>query len=629
MAPRTHSIFERVADVDNLRRAWEVVRANDLQDGIPAPSVTHFAEGVDVRLAELCAQLAGGTYQPAPLGEFILRVEDHDDRELHIPAVRDRVVERTIVDVLTPAIDPWFSPWSFGYRPGHGTADAIRALVDERELGCQFVARTDIRRCFDRLPRMRVLGELARWVDDQRLLALVDSLLARPVRSDRGMQRTDIGLPQGGRLSPLLCNIYLHTFDLSMLRHGLHGIRYGDDIIVAARTATHAAKALAVTEVALSELDLEVSEGKTAVMSFADGFAFLGEDISKSFPPADPLGPIREPSRKALYVARDGATVRLAREQIHVSLDDKDLLVVPARQVGSICVFGNVGLSAGARQFALANGVDVYFASRRGWFQGWLQAAGTGNIALRRLQYRQSDDPVFAARLARRFIVGKVANLAALLRRYGNADGAADVVRTGHELERFAETALECDDVASLVGIEGAATAAYFRAFAGLFPQPFAFTGRTRRPPTDPVNAALSYGYTVVTGATLTAVAMAGLDPEAGFLHLDSRNRPSLALDLLEEYRPLVVDTTVLRLFRKHTLTADQFRTEAASQAVLLTDAGRRALLGAIEQRLLTLTSHIPSHNRVSYRRSMFLQAQQIAACIRQPATVYQAMSWR
>jgi CRISPR-associated protein Cas1 len=433
----------------------------------------------------------------------------------------------------------------------------------------------------------------------------------------------------GGILSPLLCNLYLHSFDISLLRHGLHGIRYGDDILIPAPNHKAAEEALEVTKRLLFDVELEVAPEKTAIMSFEEGFAFLGEDIATSFPPPDPLEPFREPSRKALYVARDGAAIRIEKGQLHVFHDDEDLLVVPSSQVGSICLFGNVGLSAGARQFALAAGVDVSFASRRGWFQGWLQAPNMNSIELRRLQFRRSDDQAFAAGLAGRFVVGKIANLAALLRRYGNADSATDVVRVGHDLESFAETASSCSDVASLVGVEGAATAAYFRVFGRLMPPGFVFEKRSRQPPTDPVNAALSYGYTLLTGAAVTAVAMAGLDPSAGFLHLDSRDRPSLALDLVEEYRPMVVDTTVLRLCRKGTLTEHHFRTEATSAAVLLTDAGRRALTGAIEQRLLTLTSHIPSRSRVSYRRSMFLQARQIATCIREPAVIYQPMAWR
>ena len=153
-----------------------------------------------------------------------------------------------------------------------------------------------------------------------------------------------------------------------------------------------------MAEDVLHEMELAIAEDKSAIMSFADGFAFLGEEVTGIYPGAELTEPIREPDRKALYVGKEGATVRVSKGQFHVSEDDHDLLVVPTSQVGAICLFGNVGLSAGARQFALANGIDVAFASRRGSFQGWLQNGAQGSTQLRRQQYRRNDDPDFSRR---------------------------------------------------------------------------------------------------------------------------------------------------------------------------------------------------------------------------------------
>jgi CRISP-associated protein Cas1 len=629
---RAGGVLERASALRSLHDAWEVVHLNDKADGLTSASIERFADGLDVRLATASAELLAGTYKPSPLTAVTIEEGEpgpQDDRELHIPAVRDRIVERALVNALTPVIDPWLSPWSFGYRPGYGVGDALRTLVAEREAGAKFVFRTDVRHCFDELPRAGVASALAGWVDDDSLLALVRQLMERPYTSKRKLQHAERGVPQGGPLSPLLCNVYLHRFDMAMLRHGFHSIRYADDITIPTRSRAQAEEARRVAQNVLTEMELAIAEDKSAIMSFADGFAFLGEEVTGLYPGAELTEPVREPDRKALYVGKEGATVRVSKGQFHVSEDETDLLVVPTSQVGAICLFGNVGLSAGARQHALASGIDVSFASRRGTFQGWLQSALQGSTQLRRQQYRRNDDLDFCAALAARFVVGKIANLSALLRRYGNADHADDIVRAGHELENHARTASTGLPISSLLGVEGAASAAYFRVFGRLLPDEFHFETRTRQPPLDPVNAALSYGYTILASSAVTAVAMAGLDPTAGFLHSDSGNRPSLALDLMEEYRPLIVDTTVLKLFRKGSLTAAHFRREEKNNAVLFTEAGRKILIAGFEQRMLTVRSHTPTRMQASYRRSLFLQARQIGVCIRDGSADYQPVSQR
>jgi CRISPR-associated protein Cas1 len=178
------------------------------------------------------------------------------------------------------------------------------------------------------------------------------------------------------------------------------------------------------------------------------------------------------------------------------------------------------------------------------------------------------------------------------------------------------------------MGVEGAAARVYFDVLQRLLPDDSGFTGRRRRPPKDPVNAALGYAYAVLLGEAVSAVSVVGLDPVAGFLHDDSERRPSLGLDLMEEFRPLLVDSVVVELFRRRRLRGeDHFRPEG--RGIYLNQPGRAVLLSAFEDRMLTLFHHLPSGKRVTYRRALTLQAHQIAAVLEGRSAEYEPVPWR
>ena len=609
-----------------------MVLANDAEDGVVAPGIDRFAENVDVRLTNLRSDVLAREYRPAPLTAFQVPKDDEgtEKRELHIPGVRDRVLERALVDALRSSVDPLLSPWSFGFRPGLGVADAVRALVEEREGGTTFCLRTDIESCFDHVPHVLIYEALRTTHVDEAIIGLITLLCERRTYGQpHDAQPATVGIPQGRPLSPMLMNLVLDRYDRRMAKHGFHTIRYADDVTVPTKTRQEAQEAMQLSTEILADLGMTPNEDKTEVMSFSEGFAFLGEDVNTRYPSPTVLEERREPERKALYVSTEGAVVRIEKGQIHVSDDHKDLLVVPSSHVGAMCLIGSVGLSAGARQYALSNEVDVTFLSRRGQFQGWLQSATGPGFGLRRNQYRVVERPSFAAAMASRIVAGKIANMRALLLRYGNRDGITGVVEDAHDLDRLWQRAVASTSVDEARGIEGAASAAYFKAFSRLVPEPFSFESRNRQPPRDPVNALMSFGYTITLSHIVGAVASCGLDPTAGFLHVEDATRPSLALDLLEEFRPLIVDTTVLNVLRRGILTPQHFRADDPKQGTRLTEQGRKRYLAALEDRVLELFGHVPSGKRVSYRRSFFLQARSVANAINAGQPDYEPVSWR
>lgn len=187
----------------------------------------------------------------------------------------------------------------------------------------------------------------------------------------------------------------------------------------------------------------------------------------------------------------------------------------------------------------------------------------------------------------------------------------------------------EADSLDGLSGVEGMAARRYFEGIAALLPDDLGFEGRNRRPPRDVANAALSYGYSILLSAAVTAIRIAGLDPYAGFLHSDAHNRPSLALDLMEEFRPVLVDAAVLTLFRRGSMSSGSARSEEKRSGVLLIEQARKTLTSTIEDRLLTVSYHEPAKGRVSRRRQMILQAQRLARSIDQGIVEYEPVRWR
>lgn len=359
----------------SLRRAWLDVLANDRQDGQLAPSVTRFEAGADEALGRLTAELAWGAYEPGDLTEIVM---DGTRRVLHIPRVVDRIVERAILEVVTPLVDPLLGSASFAYRPGLGVADAVQAVAQLRDEGLTWVLRTDVDDCFPSIPVRLARDRLSAVVDDPDLMRVVDLLLGRCGVSPGRGRRVFRGLAQGCALSPLLSNLVLVDVDSALLEAGFSIVRYADDMVIATDSQDEAWEAARCATRALEELTMQLGADKTEVMSFSEGFVFLGEEFGPRYPPVLVDHRVEDPERKVLYAACQGGRIRIARGRLIVEdAKDTEILDVPTGLVGRIVCFGSVGFSAGARSWALANDVDVVFASRRGTYLG--SFVGSGN----------------------------------------------------------------------------------------------------------------------------------------------------------------------------------------------------------------------------------------------------------
>jgi len=333
-----------------------------------------------------------------------------------------------------------------------------------------------------------------------------------------------------------------------------------------------------------------------------------------------------------LYLTIPGSTLHRSGETLRLYIPPQETeparkVNVPLAQVSQVIVVGNVTLTTQVLATLLEHQVSITYLSSHGRFLGQLGPSLGPNGVLRIAQHLAHHDPRKRMAIAQACVVGKLHNQRVLLQRYQRRQPhpkLAEAVSVLRRCEKEAETLSLTDEPppdrrrpqaqsiwGSLFGLEGTGGAAYFRAFARLLPDEWSFSGRRRRPPTDPVNALLSFAYTLLHHQVLTAVKIVGFDPYVGFLHGSKYNKPALALDLMEEFRAIIADSVVLTLINKRILTLDDF--EETLGAYRLNDKGKRRFFRQWERRLETHLRHPIFGYDTTYRRALVLQVRLLA----------------
>lgn len=329
-------------------------------------------------------------------------------------------------------------------------------------------------------------------------------------------------------------------------------------------------------------------------------------------------------TREGAYLAKDGAAV-------DVRQDGQSLLRVPLHNLEGIVALGfDIGASAHLMAACAEAGVTLSFCTPNGRFLAAVQGFAPGNVLLRRAQYRVADDLSASTRIARPIIAAKLANARTVLQRAARDHGTIPEVTTATAwLARSADATSRAQDLDALRGIEGDAAGAYFEVFAHLIKvDGFPFSGRIRRPPTDPVNALLSFLYSLLAHDCRSALESVGLDAAVGFLHRDRPGRPSLALDLMEEFRPVLADRAVLTLLNRRQISSKDFRTGELG-AVELTDDARKLVLTTWQERKRDEITHPFLEEKTTIGLLPFLQARLLARHLRGDIDAYPAFLWR
>ncbi len=337
-----------------------------------------------------------------------------------------------------------------------------------------------------------------------------------------------------------------------------------------------------------------------------------------------------------LYATTEGARLRKDGENVVAEVDGAERGRVPLHMLGAVVVFGATSVSPPLIGALARAGITLVLLDRQGRFEARVEGPVSGNVLLRRAQYRASEQP---DEIVRSIVSAKIANQRAVLQRALRDHGEemaperrGAVEAAVNRMEQILSRVAFMNEGADVMrGAEGEAAHGYFAVFDDLVRSPDAdirFNGRSRRPPLDPVNALLSFLYTLLTHDCRSAAESVGLDPAVGFLHRDRPGRPSLALDLMEELRPVLTDRLALSLINRRQLRSGDFETRDGG-AVLLTDSGRKTVLTAWQQRKKEGRRHPFLDEMAPFGLVPYLQAQLLARHLRGDLDAYPPWFWK
>jgi len=277
----SRSVREEAAAIfspEAMRRAWQSVRRNGAAPGVDRITIRRFSRRLDENLAELRGTLLEGTYKPRPVKRVLVPKPNGGMRPLAIWTLRDRVAQRVVHDYLVPIVEPEFLDCSYGFRPGRSVKDAVEALISARDAERRWVVDADIKDCFGSLDRRVLLRQARALIDSKSVIRLIERWFdARIYNPVRGQPRRAMA-SQGGVITPLLANLYLHRFDVHLTGALPRGsmVRFADDFVILCRRRRQAETALAVARQTLASIRLSLNPHKTRLVHFDEGFKFLG-----------------------------------------------------------------------------------------------------------------------------------------------------------------------------------------------------------------------------------------------------------------------------------------------------------------------------------------------------------------
>lgn len=337
-----------------------------------------------------------------------------------------------------------------------------------------------------------------------------------------------------------------------------------------------------------------------------------------------------EPLLRTLYLLQHGQVLGKESERLIVRQEQKTVREIPAIKVDQIMVFGNAQITTQAMQFCLQERIPIYLLSGQGHYYGVIDSFNTEPVLLQREQFLRANDGAFCLKLAAAMVHGKIANSRLMLQRQARRHDSAVLHTAADALKNTLAHLPGASSLDELRGFEGSAAKAYFQALAATVDSSWGFSQRVRQPPTDGINAMLSYGYTLLFYNIYSLLRSRGLNPQVGFLHALRQGHPALASDMVEEFRSIVVDAVVWKLVLNQQLTPDDFDyPKTAGEGCFLKPHARQVFIKALEEKLNSAIAHPVSGTQLDYRRCMEYQVQHLSQVIRGIDANYQALVLR
>ena len=349
-------------------------------------------------------------------------------------------------------------------------------------------------------------------------------------------------------------------------------------------------------------------------------FQSLDESASSSY----------DPRLKTLYLLKHGLVLGKESERFVIRFKGKIQQEIPSIHVDQIMVFGNVQITTQVMQFSLQKRIPIFLLSSKGRFYGVVDSFDTEPVMLHQQQFLQAANSAFCLKIAIAIVQGKLANSRVILRRFTRHHDAPKLSEAAKQLTVIIKQLNNADNLDQLRGFEGSAARIYFQAFAAVLNPHWQFYKRNKKPPIDPVNAMLSYGYTLLFYNVYTLLRTRGLNPHVGTLHPLRQGHPALASDMMEEFRSIIVDSVVFNIAINNKLTPNDFTMpKETGEACLLNKEARNFFIAQLENKFNSRLTHPISGLQLDYRRCIEHQINHLVAVIRQTTSDYQPMVLR
>ncbi|TFI54913.1 CRISPR-associated endonuclease Cas1 [Mastigocladus laminosus UU774] len=664
--------------LEQLLFAWVQVRAGSRSAGVDGITVDLFAASADQQLRIILRQLQQKSYRASPAKGFYLTKKSGGKRLIGISTVRDRIVQRLLLEELYLPLEDTFVDCSYAYRPGCNIQQAVQRLFSYYQYHPTWIIKADIAQFFDNLSWALLFTGL----ETLHLEAIVLELLEQQIKSGIVLGGKYInfgkGVLQGGILSGALANLYLTAFDRKCLSHGINLVRYGDDFAVACSSWTEANRILDKITTWLGGLYLTLQPEKTQVFAPHEEFTFLGYrfvngkvyapptpeprregewlvnasgtpyfrpkqrplkfvsrppkacDISKpiNFPRA-PISHLWQEFMTTLYVTDQGAYLSLKNQQFQVFYQGQLRIKVPIVRVTNIVLFGCCNVSHGAVSMALRRRIPIMYLSQKGRYFGRLETEGQAKVEYLARQVECSRDDKFTRQQAEVIVWAKLHNSRALLLKLNRRRPSKIALSAINLIADLMDNLPQAESMDALRGYEGKAATLYFQALGSLFTGVFAFDKRTRRPPTDPINSMLSLGYTLLSQNVYSFIQAMGLHTHFGNLHVPRDNHPALVSDLVEQFRAQLVDSLIAYLVNSNIFTIEDFTNPDERGGVYFQPHALKKFLKHWEEKLQSEITHPHTEHKVAFRRAIELQVREYIACLMGEVEVYRPMIWK
>ncbi len=661
--------------IENLLAAWFQVRVGSRNAGVDGITLDLFAASANLELEKILHQLQQESYRASPAKGFYVAKKNGGKRLIGIPTVRDRIVQRLLLEELYFPLEDTFLDCSYAYRPGRNIQQAVQHLYGYYKLQPKWIIKADIADFFDNLCWALLLTAL----EELKLEPIVLQLLEAQLKSGIVIAGKPVypgkGVLQGGVLSGALANLYLTDFDRKCLNYGINLIRYGDDFAIACSSFQEANRVLDKVTAWLGELYLQLQSEKTQIYAPDDEFIFLGYRFAKgnvyappplvspSLPisesgypyfrpkerklkfesrppkacdtckpknlPQAPISHLWQDSMSTLYVTDQGAYLSVKNQQFQVYYEGQLRIKVPASRVSNIVLFGCCNVSHGAVSYALRARIPIMYLSQKGRYFGRLQTEGDAKVEYLMRQVICSQNPEFAKKQAENIVLAKLHNSRALLLKLNRRRPSKKATSAIALIAELMDNLSQADSMDALRGYEGKAATVYFQALGSLFTGVFEFDKRTKRPPTDPINSLMSLGYTLLSQNVFSFVQSVGLHTHFGNLHVPRDNHPALVSDLMEEFRAQLVDSLVAYLINSKIFSPEEFTPPDERGGVYLQPHSLKKFLKHWEEKLQSDVTHLHTGHQVNFRRCLELQVREYVACLMGEVEMYRPMIWK